>query len=199
MKVLPRLLWLTAVLSLLVMYVAPIWRITINAPQYPGGINMYIYIDKIGGDNDHTLQNINILNHYIGMRPIEPDSIPELRIMPVVIGIIIGLGLLGVALNRRWILYSWLAILLIAGTIGLVDFWLWEYDYGHNLDPKAPIKVPGMTYQPPFLGSKVLLNIVATSYPALGGIMAGVSVALASLAAFLAFRGRKCSKALNYA
>jgi copper chaperone NosL len=72
-------------------------------------------------------------------------------------------------------------VFLIGAVAGLVDFWLWSYDYGHNLDPTAAIKVPGMSYQPPLIGSKQLLNFVATSWPALGGLAAMVSVGIGSL------------------
>jgi copper chaperone NosL len=52
---------------------------------------------------------------------------------------------------------------------GLADFYCWGYDYGHDLDPEAILKIPGMSYQPPLIGSKQLLNFRATSWPASGG------------------------------
>ena len=73
----------------------------------------------------------------------------------------------------------------------MVDFWLWEYDYGHNLNPDAAIVVPGMTYQPPLIGFKQLLNFGAYSYPDIGGwIMFGVALVLTGLS-FVEFRNRK--------
>jgi hypothetical protein len=129
----------------------------------------------------HDLQNINGLNHYIGMKAIEPDSIPELRFMPVFVAVMIAAGLLVAATGNRMLLYVWVGVFLIGAVAGLVDFWLWSYDYGHNLDPTAAIKVPGMSYQPPLIGSKQLLNFVATSWPALGGLAAMVSVGISSL------------------
>ncbi|MCU0650108.1 MAG: hypothetical protein MUF00_19120, partial [Gemmatimonadaceae bacterium] len=61
--------------------------------------------------------------------------------------------------------------------------WYWQYDYGHNLDVEnAPIKVPGMTYQPPLFGTKKLLNFTATSWPAIGGWAAFGALALAIVA-----------------
>ena len=55
------------------------------------------------------------------------------------------------------------------GFIAMVDFWRWEYNYGHNLDPNAAIIVPGMAYQPPLIGFKQLLNFGAYSVPDRGG------------------------------
>ena len=67
---------LVAGVSLLLMFVAPLWKITLEAPQYPKGLGMFIWINKITGTEPSTLQNINIMNHYIGMKAIETDSIP---------------------------------------------------------------------------------------------------------------------------
>lgn len=157
-----------AAASLIGLFFFPIWRITLEAPQFPEGLYMYIWINQITGSSEFVLQNINILNHYIGMQKIEPDSIPELKYFPyIVIGMII-LGLGAMILNRKKLFLTWFILLSVLCLLGLYDFYLWEYDYGHNLDPQAPIKVPGMTYQPPLFGEKKLLNFNAKSYPASG-------------------------------
>ena len=157
----------------------PIWKITLTAPQYPGGINMYISIDKIGGDEESTLQNINILNHYVGMKFIEPDSIPELKYFPYIIYSLIIIGLVFLIFRFRILKLIWVSLILILGLLGMYDFYMWEYDYGHNLSPDAPIKVEGMSYQPPLIGEKMLLNFKAESYPHYGSIFLGSSVFLA--------------------
>lgn len=158
-------------LALLAGFFLPLWSISLEAPQYPEGIGMYIHINTITGEKAHDLDNINKLNHYIGMKSIEPDAIKELLFMPWILGFLVVAGLAGAAVGRRWMLFAWLVALGAVGVAGLVDFWLWGYDYGHNLDPTAAIKVPGMTYQPPVIGSKSLLNFVASSWPALGGLI----------------------------
>ena len=149
----------------------PLWQITLEAPQYPEGITMFIWINKITGTTEYTLQNINILNHYIGMKYIEPDSIPELKYFPwVVIGIAF-LEVLGLFWYNRWYYLFIGALVFALSCLGVYDFYLWEYDYGHNLDPNAPIKIEGMVYQPPLIGSKMLLNFNAISLPATGGYL----------------------------
>jgi copper chaperone NosL len=50
----------------------------------------------------------------------------------------------------------------------LADMYKWGYEYGHTLDPKAAIKVEGMSYQPPLIGYKELLNFIAYSGPDTG-------------------------------
>lgn len=171
MRPLTRLLTLVAVLALGLLFVLPLWRIELQAPQYPEGVSMEIWLTGFRGQ----LDLINGLNHYIGMRPIRQENFPEFAIMPWLILGLIGGGLLVALLNRRWLLGTWAGLFALIILIGLADFYRWGYEYGHNLDPRAPIKVPGMTYQPPLIGSKQLLNFTAYSYPAAGGLVAFTS------------------------
>ncbi len=184
-KKIPQILFIAASLGLLLVFTAPIWRITLEAPQYPDGVTLYIWINKLSGETSGTLQNINILNHYVGMKKIEPESIPELKYFPLVI---IGVSVLGVIagfVNNKKLWIAWLILIILLGILGIYDFYLWEYDYGHNLDPEAPIKVPEMVYQPPLIGSKMLLNFNAISYPYIGSFYIGMSILLGSLAVYL--------------
>jgi len=173
-----------ASLLLVVLYVTPIWQITLEAPQYPEGIGMHIRIDNVTGQKANDLKNINGLNHYIGMKEIVPESIPELRIMPWVIGGLIVIGLTAAMTGWRWVGYAWIGLFVCTLLVGLVDFYMWGYDYGHNLNPKAAIRIPGMAYQPPLIGSKKLLNFTAHSWPAVGGWAAAVSLVVGTLAMF---------------
>lgn len=171
-------------------YALPLWRIALIAPQYPEGLGMLIRVNAIDGFKEGDLQSINGLNHYIGMKTIEPDAIPELRLMPVILGVLIVTGLGVAALGRRAPFVVWAIALGAVCTVGLVDFWRWGYDYGHNLDPHAIIKVPGMTYQPPLIGSKKLLNFTATSWPASGGWALIAATGIVAGALVLTFRRR---------
>lgn len=180
-----RVLMMMAAILLLGTFLFPIWNIDLRAPQYPEGLGLRIWINQITGLKEGDLSLINNLNHYIGMKTIRPESIPELKIIPFVIVFFSFLGLVVGALNKKWLKIGWLILLFITLTIGLYDFYLWGYDYGHNLDPKAPIKVPGMTYQPPLLGTKQLLNMNAKSMPAIGTYLIIISVLLASASIYL--------------
>jgi copper chaperone NosL len=172
-----RIVLAVAAGALAAAYVLPLWTVTLMAPQYPEGLGMHIWIHTVTGIKPEDLGNINGLNHYIGMKTIEPDSIAELRFMPYALGALIALGLAAAAIGRRWALWGFAAVFALGAAAGMVDFWLWEYDYGHNLDlENAAIKIPGMAYQPPLIGSKQLLNFVATSWPAAGGAIAIVSL-----------------------
>ncbi|HRO41584.1 MAG TPA: hypothetical protein PL009_02025 [Flavipsychrobacter sp.] len=143
----------------------PMWRIDLAAPQYPEGIYMNIWINHLSGD----VEIINGLNHYIGMKTIHEEDFKEFVYLPIVLGSFCGLGLLVFFWNRRIGYYIWTSIFLLIAAISMYDFWKWEYDYGHNLDPTAPIKVPGMAYQPPLIGYKKMLNFEALSQPDIGG------------------------------
>jgi copper chaperone NosL len=168
-------------LALGAVFVVPLWQIQLEAPQYPEGLGMNIWINRLSGD----LSTINGLNHYIGMMEIHPESFAELKFMPVIVGFFMAFGLLIAIVNRRALLTAWFGLLALSGLAGIWDFWRWTYDYGHKLNPYAAIKVPGMSYQPPVFGSKTLLNFKAHSYPDLGGwLLIGIGFLVFALLAW---------------
>jgi copper chaperone NosL len=185
MRLSPRSRWLLAAAAFLMatLYVLPIWKVALSAPQYPEGLGMFIRLSTITGFEPNDLENINNLNHYIGMQRIVPESIPELQFLPYVVAGLIALALVAALTGRRSLAVTWVVLFALLAIGGLADFYRWSYDYGHNLDVEnAIIKIPGMSYQPPLLGTKKLLNFTATSLPALGGIAAAVSLALGVVA-----------------
>jgi copper chaperone NosL len=194
MKSKTRIFMLAAAVSLPLMFAFPIWKITLEAPQYPKGLGMYIWINKITGSEENTLKNINIMNHYIGMKPIEPESIPELRFMQYIILALSGLALLLVFLNKWQMNLVWTILLTAAAVLALYDFYLWEYDYGHNLDSSAAIKIEGMAYQPPLIGKKLILNFTAISFPRLGALFLALSILFGGLATYFGIKNRRVTR-----
>ncbi|NOT38339.1 MAG: hypothetical protein HOP11_13290 [Saprospiraceae bacterium] len=160
-----RILIAIASLSLIITYFVPVWAIYLFAPQYPEGLMMNIWLSKITGD----VEIINGLNHYIGMKHINAEMFPEFKVLNYIVAFYLVLGLI-TAWNgsSKW-LFWYLVFTAFGGVVALVDFYKWGYEYGHNLDPNAAIKVPGLSYQPPVLGHKRLLNFDAYSYPDIGG------------------------------
>ena len=181
-------------LLLLAVYVTPLWRIELIAPQYPEGLGLRIWVNQITGLKPNDLNSINGLNHYIGMRAIEPAAIPELRFMPQLLAAAVAAGLVVALVGRRGLLYAWAGLFTLGAAVGLGDFWKWGYEYGHQLDPHAAIKVPGMSYQPPLIGSKQLLNFHATSWPDIGGWIAIVALAFVLGAAILEWRRARAAR-----
>jgi len=162
-------------LSLIAVYFLPIWRIDLFAPQYPEGLIMKIWLSDIKGD----IEIINGLNHYIGMRHISVEMFPEFKFLIYIVAFYILLGLLIAVMGKRKILFWYLILTLFGGVFAAYDFYRWGYEYGHNLDPTAPIKVPGLAYQPPLLGHKRLLNFDAYSFPDSGGWVVIVAAVIA--------------------
>lgn len=171
-----RILLALAVLAMISGYFLPLWEIQLWAPQYPEGLNMKIWLNHLSGDFDI----INGLNHYIGMRHIKQEMFPEFKFMGAVLAFLIIAGLIPVITGKRRCLQVFVAILFLGAGLGIFDFYRWGHDYGHNLDPKAAISIPGMTYDPPLIGYKSLLNFVAYSGPDKGGLVLIVSGGLAT-------------------
>ena len=190
-----RALMALAALLMIGAFALPLWHIRLLAPQYPEGLGLFIHVNTVRGAGPNDLHNINGLNHYIGMKAIDPEAIPVLHVMPWVLGALIAGGLLVALVGRRKLLVAWLGAYATAALLGLFEFWKWERDYGRNLDfENAIIKVPGMTYEPPIIGAKQLLNFTAISLPAAGAILLGVAFLLAAYSLFVSVRAARAAR-----
>ena len=188
-------------LLLLGLFKFPLWNIMLGAPQYPDPLGMNIYIQGIKGVQEFDLQNIDGLNHYIGMKTIpkaedmwEFSVFPKVIIGMVILGVVIGLLGYFEIVSYKFFL-GWFLFMSILGILGMYDFNNWLIDYGSNLDPHAIIKVTNpdgtpMSYKPPLLGFQKLLNFDVTSLPHIGGYLMFVGMSL-TLVAFC--MGRKFS------
>lgn len=171
-----RILIFISVLLMLSAYFFPLWQIILEAPQYPEGLGMKIWLNGITGN----VAQINGLNHYIGMKHIVVEDFTEFKVLPYIFGGLVLIGLATAVSGSRKMLWFWLICLVLFAVAGLTDFYLWEYNYGHKLDPSAAIKIPGMTYQPPLIGYKQLLNFLAGSLPDTAGILSGIGGLMAA-------------------
>ncbi len=180
-KIITRVLLFICGLVLIAVLKVPMWRIELNAPQYPEGLKLLIFTNKLGGNVDI----VNGLNHYIGMKTLHTEDFLEFTLLPFIIIFFIAAFILAALLNKRKWLYLLFILFVSFGVIAMIDFWRWEYNYGHHLNPDAAIIVPGMAYQPPLIGYKQLLNFGAYSVPDLGGwIFIGVGGILLILVIF---------------
>jgi copper chaperone NosL len=162
-----------------------VWQIQLEAPQYPEGLKMEIWCDHLGGDID----KINGLNHYIGMAQIKEENFKEFIVMKWLIWAMVALGVVVALTGKRFMLWVLSGYLILCGIWGIYDFWKWEYEYGHNLDPHAAIKIPGMAYQPPLFGWKQLLNFLAGSFPDIGGwLIIGPAIIIVGFTLYEQFR-----------
>jgi hypothetical protein len=195
-----KVLMIVGSLLLLGTFVYPLWNIRLEAPQYPIPLGMYIHINKITDEAPFDVKNINLMNHYVGMKEI-PEHLPEFDIFPPVIIAMVVLGVLFGFWGKPKGYLAWFILMSLLGAAGIYDFYLWEYDYGHNLDPHAIMKFTNpdgsiMGFQPPLYGSKVLLNFVAHSYPRAGAVFVFVGMML-TLAAFFVGNAEEKKKSLK--
>lgn len=160
------LLLITGLLFVGALFV-PMWQIQLEAPQYPEGLVLRLHANKIGGD----VEIINGLNHYIGMATLHTENFFEFMILPYVFSAFALISILLIFVAKRKAVMVFLITYLVFIALAAVDFYRWNYEYGHNLDPNAAIRVPGMAYQPPLIGYKQLLNFGAYSIPDTGGWM----------------------------
>lgn len=178
-------------ISLVAVQYVPMWSISLDAPQYPEGLELLIFANKIGGDVDI----INGLNHYIGMKTLHTQDFFEFTILPYIIWFFtVAFIIVGIFKSRK-LLFTLFGLFVSFGIIAMYDFWRWEYNYGHNLDPNAAIIVPGMAYQPPLIGFKQLLNFGAYSIPDIGGwIFVGVGAITLYCVVYEVLKHRKAIK-----
>ena len=165
----------------------PMWQIQLDAPQYPEGLVLQLHANKIGGDVDI----INGLNHYIGMATLHTENFFEFKILPYIFGAFALVSLLLVFIAKRKAVLGLLISYGLFIVLAAIDFYRWNYEYGHNLNPDAAIKVPGMSYQPPLIGYKQLLNFGAYSIPDTGGWMLTVAGVLLFIIVLKEYRFNK--------
>ena len=165
--------------------VLPIWAMKLWAPQYREGLTLTIYSNAIRGD----LQSINTLNHYVGMKHITPEDFREFTYLPQALTLFGVAALVAALVNRRWVaILGWILFTVFSAYM-FYDYAHWLYDYGHNLDPRAPIKLPLFT--PPLIGFKQMANFKVLSIPMPGTLLLGVAWLLGPAAIWLEMRDTK--------
>jgi copper chaperone NosL len=165
--------------------VFPVWVMKLWAPQYPEGLTLTIYANTIGGN----LQQINMLNHYVGMHAITPGDFKEFSYMPQLLTLFGVMALLAALVNRRWLaMLGWVAFTGFAAYM-FYDYAVWLHHYGHDLDPRAAIKLP--TFTPPLIGYAKMANFKVWSLPGPGTLLLGAAWLLGPIVFFLERREAK--------
>ncbi len=185
-----RLIFIAALVLIPVMFAPalPVWRMIMHAPQYPEGLNLVIYPNTIRGD----LDKVNTLNHYVGMHSIAPGDFKEFAYLPLALTLFGIMALMSALANRRDVaLIGWLAFTLFAAVM-FKDFASWLYHYGHDLDPRAAIKLPA--FSPPLIGFKQMANFKVWNLPGVGSILLGLAWLLGPFVALLDFLARRAAR-----
>jgi copper chaperone NosL len=150
----------------------PWWRMEFFAPQYPEGLNIIVYPDRLTGEIDI----INGLNHYIGMSEFSAENFPELKYLPYLIGGLALLTFITALLRRKSVLFGLISIFAIGGALGVYDLYRSLHTFGTNLSPTAPIKVD--PFVPPIIGENTLANFITHSYLGTGSYLVLVAFIL---------------------
>jgi len=170
--------WARVALALLTVFVglsftAPMWNIHMTAPQYPEGLDLYIYSYKVDGGNDgNDVQEINVLNHYIGMAPLDRASLTDLDWIPFLFAGMIILALRTAVIGKVGSMIDLLVLTTYAGIFGFGRLYFKLYTFGHDLDPRAPVTVD--PFMPVMWGKKQIANFLTEAGPGLGTLYVAI-------------------------
>lgn len=174
---LPTLLFVAAALLLLVSIFLPYWEMTLLAPQYPGGLHITAYVNELTGD----VAEIDGLNHYIGMRPLNEAAKLERSISVFAIGALALLVLAAIYVHTKWVVLFVLPAILMP-VVFLLDLQYWLRDFGLNLDETAALSSAIDPFVPKVLGSGMIAQFETIASP-------GTGLWLAILASILCIAG----------
>ncbi len=187
-----RILLALMIIPIAIAIFAPLWNIHMLAPQYPEGLDLNIWTWKVEGGEPHHIDEINTLNHYIGMSAIDEALLKDLDWIPFTLGLL-GILVLRVAVIGTLRMLVDVAVISTYLSLFLMwRFWWHLYELGHNLDPKAPVNVE--PFMPAYLGTKQIANFTITSTPRIGAIAMMVAVGTVVLTTvWLLWKGRRDS------
>jgi len=182
----PSRLLTGSTLLLLISLLLPYWVLRLDAPQFPDGLTVTAYVNRLEGD----VGELEGLNHYVGLGSFEDAAVLE---RSVAVFAIVGLALLLVAalyIHSRWVLVLTLPALLFP-IVFLVDLQYWLYDFGHNLDPLAPLAAAVGEFTPPIFGPAEIAQFDTLALPGFGLLLAFVASGLIAYALVLHRRAYK--------
>lgn len=167
LKLRARVLLALLAVPLALSFTQPLWRISMEAPQYPAGLFMDIYAYTVeGGNGGQHLQEINVLNHYIGMQTLDRAAMSDLDWLPFALGALVIFTLRVAAIGNVSALVDLVVVTGYVSGFAFARFVYTLYVFGHHLKPDAPVKVPG--FMPAVLGSKQIANFTTHSWPQAG-------------------------------
>ncbi len=187
-----RILVLVAALVLVPTLFLPLWQLDFGSQQYPEGLELFIYSSSLqGGDDGNDLTEINVLNHYIGMAELQEEDFTEFKWIPLIVGLLVVLALRSVAIGTLSSVVDIGVFFLYFALFSMWRFWYMLYNYGHNLDPKAAVKVE--PFMPPLFGTEMVGQFTVTSLPSTGSIFFFLFLVLLTSAIYVTYRQQKKS------
>jgi copper chaperone NosL len=185
----PRALLVAAALVVVLANFPPLWNLTMFAPQYPDGLRLDIYSYRLeGGNRGQDVREINLLNHYIGMKDLADEDFTQFRWLPFALGVLALLFVRAAVHGRVAQLLDVCTLLVYFGLYSIWSFGYTLYRYGHDLSPAAAVKVP--PFMPPLFGHSKLANFDVYSFPKAGTYAMLAVVVLLAAAVVVALRAR---------
>ena len=179
-----------AAVLLLLAIPQPVWEARLTAPQYPAGLTLSAYGDRVEGD----VEEITALNHYVGMRPFDPDDLPEMKLwVPTIVAAVVGAAVSTIVGRRPW---GRLARLLVwsipVGILAVIQFRL--YQYGHDLttDPRPALHLEPFT--PWVVGKTHVINFTTLAFPGIAVFLILAAAAVLSFGPGLPETGRRIAR-----
>ncbi len=173
----PSRLFVVSAILLLISLLLPYWVLNMKAPQFPDGLTVTAYVNRLEGD----VGELEGLNHYVGLGSFEDAAVFE---RSIAVYAVVGLALLllaGIYIHSRWVLVLTLPALAFP-LVFLADLQYWLYDFGHNLDPLAPLASAVGEFTPPIVGPAEIAQFETFALPGLGLLMAFLASGLIAYA-----------------
>ncbi len=167
---LPTWLFAGAAGLLLVSLFLPYWVLNLKAPQFPQGLQVRAYVNRLVGD----VGELEGLNHYVGLRSFEDAAVLEKSVAVIAVIVLVGLLVAALLIHTRWVLLLVLPALLFP-VIFIVDLQFWLWNFGHNLDPRAPLAAAVGEFTPPIFGPAEIAQFDTMALPGPGLVLAFIA------------------------
>lgn len=153
----------------IIVFFLPIWRINFKAPQFPQSLGIYFYLYKIKEEKKNDIYNIDILNHYIGIKKIKSENFNELKIITILFIVIMFIKLIELSKKEKTLSLNIIELIMYNISIVIALFCVFKYNniFFKNIDKRAPYSslMEESGYRPPILGKKKIGKIEIKSYP----------------------------------
>ncbi len=176
---LPTWLFSAAALLLMVSLLVPYWVLLLRAPQFPDGLTITAYVNRLEGD----VGELEGLNHYVGLGSFNDAATFERSVAIIAIVVFAGLLIAALLVHSRWVLLL-VTPALIFPIVFLADLQYWLWDFGHNLDPAAPLAAAVGEFTPPIFGPAEIAQFDTLALPGPGLILAFLASGLAAAGLF---------------
>ena len=144
----------------------PIWSVSLEAPNYPKdafpmGIPVYFHFDGFSGE----VHEMNTINHFIGMDPMERGGPYERVLAPYALIFTAFMMALFIIYDKKILnIFMLIPVLLPGIFLGLYSYWL--YWFGHNMHDYGAFTIK--PFMPTVFGDGKVAQFVTHSYPTTG-------------------------------